>query len=293
MEAIVDITRVKLEQIAHPFSNSIKLYMLRLDLIDDEISGNKWFKLKHNIANTLQENKTQLITFGGAFSNHIAATAKACYLSGIKSIGIIRGEQATNQTLTAAARHGMELHFVSRALYRDKQELNHWLVKKFDLNESLVIPEGGANEAGIEGAKEIISLIDVPFDFIALACGTGTTLAGVVQQLKEQQHAIGFSALKGGEFLRDEINKVTGNNYASRFSIMNEYHFGGYAKFTPALLSFMEAFHAKTNIQLDFVYTAKLVYGLFDKIQQNYFPEQATIVVIHSGGLQGNKGIGI
>ena len=288
-----DINKAIMQKIELPFISNVSLHMLRLDLIDNEISGNKWFKLKKNLEVAAQQNKIQLITFGGAYSNHIAATAKACKLAGIQSVGIIRGEKVENNTLNKAMLDGMQVRFVTRDLYRNKEALYTWVHQEFDAESSIVIPEGGANVAGVEGCKEIVPLINIPFDYVCAACGTGTTLAGIVQQLSTNQKALGFSTLKGGYFLYDEINKHLSGQMRNKFSIVTQYHFGGYAKHTPQLLDFMKDFYLKTQIQLDFIYTAKMMYGLFDLIQQNYFPVNSQIVVIHSGGLQGNQGIGI
>ncbi len=289
----IDLSKAILQPIETPFEKKVNLFMLRLDLLDEDISGNKWFKLKKNIEEAKRLCKKQIITFGGAFSNHIAATAKACSIAGFDSIGIIRGEEIANHTLKKAALNGMKLRFVSRGLYRDKQQLLAWLAQEYNLDESLVIPEGGANAAGIEGCKEIVSLINCTFNYIAVACGTGTTLAGIMQQLNHNQKGLGISALKGGAFLYDEIINGIPKNKCQNLEIIEQYHFGGYAKYSPELLIFIKDFYMKYNIKLDFIYTAKLMFGLFDLIQQNYFPENATIIAIHSGGLQGNEGIGI
>ncbi len=276
-----------------PLNYKVNLFLLRLDLIDEEISGNKWFKLKYNLQEVIKTQKTKVITFGGAFSNHIAATAKACNIAGIKCVGIIRGEKVENHTLQLAAAQGMELKFVSRNLYRNKEELMTWLSNEFDLNDYHIIPEGGANQLGIEGCKEIVSLINIPFDYVAMASGTGTTLSGIVQSIHKNQMAIGFAALKGGAFLVDDINKTFTHKTEGTFAIIDKYHFGGYAKHNMELINFIKKFELEQNTRLDFVYTAKMMYGIYDLIQRNYFPENATIVAIHSGGLQGNSGIGI
>jgi len=289
----MNLSNVQLQTVQLPFETTVHLKLLRLDLIDPEISGNKWFKLKKNLQEAQATNKNHIITFGGAYSNHIAATAKLCQLKGIKCTGIIRGEYNLNHTLSLASAQGMELKFVSRSLYRDKVALQDWLSKHYDLQNCLVIPEGGANLAGIEGCKEIVSLIDCTFDYIAVASGTGTTLAGIVQCLAKNQEAIGFSALKGGSFIVNEIEKKLPSNFETNYAISDHYHFGGYAKYTNELLDFIKQFETENAIKLDFVYTAKMMYGLIDLIQKNYFPEKSTIVAIHSGGLQGNLGIGI
>ena len=289
----LNLKKAILQPINLPENFKVNLFLLRLDLIDDEISGNKWFKLKYNLQDVIRAKKTKLLTFGGAFSNHIAATAKACNMAGIKSVGIIRGENVENHTLQLAAAYGMELKFVSRNLYRNKEELMQWLSNEINLSQCYIVPEGGANQLGIEGCKEIVPLINMPFDYVAMACGTGTTLSGIVQSIHKNQVGLGFAALKGGAFLVDDINNSIGNQTAGTFAIIDKYHFGGYAKHNSELLNFINKFELEQNTKLDFVYTAKMMYGIYDLIQHNYFPENATIVAIHSGGLQGNLGIGI
>ena len=289
----LNLKKAILQPINLPENFKVNLFLLRLDLIDDEISGNKWFKLKYNLQDVIRAKKTKLLTFGGAFSNHIAATAKACNMAGIKSVGIIRGENVENHTLQLAAAYGMELKFVSRNLYRNKEELMQWLSNEINLSQCYIVPEGGANQLGIEGCKEIVPLINMLFDYVAMACGTGTTLSGIVQSIHKNQVGLGFAALKGGAFLVDDINNSIGNQTAGTFAIIDKYHFGGYAKHNSELLNFIKKFELEQNTKLDFVYTAKMMYGIYDLIQHNYFPENATIVAIHSGGLQGNLGIGI
>jgi 1-aminocyclopropane-1-carboxylate deaminase len=289
----LNLKKAILQPINLPENFKVNLFLLRLDLIDEEISGNKWFKLKYNLQDVIRAKKTKLLTFGGAFSNHIAATAKSCNMAGIKSVGIIRGENVENHTLQLAAAYGMELKFVSRNLYRNKEELMQWLSNEINLSQCYIVPEGGANQLGIEGCKEIVSLINMPFDYVAMACGTGTTLSGIVQSIHKNQVSLGFAALKGGAFLVDDINNSIGNQTAGTFAIIDKYHFGGYAKHNSELLNFIKKFELEQNTKLDFVYTAKMMYGIYDLIQHNYFPENATIVAIHSGGLQGNLGIGI
>ncbi|HRG57666.1 MAG TPA: pyridoxal-phosphate dependent enzyme [Bacteroidia bacterium] len=289
----MDYSKIKLQDIILPLESKVNLKMLRLDLIDEEISGNKWFKLKKNIEIVKSQGKIGIITFGGAFSNHIAATASACKKYNLKSIGIIRGEQVKNHTLISAQQNGMELRFVSRALYKNNNELIQWLNLQFNLDEYLIVPEGGANTAGIDGCKEILGLIHSPFNYIALACGTGTTLAGIIHTIDENQTALGFPVLKASNYLENEIKKNIPPNKYHKFRLFDDYHFGGYAKYNNELLNFIKEFSATHKIQLDFVYTAKLMFGLFDLIEKKYFSDNTTIIAVHSGGIQGNKGINI
>ena len=255
----------------------INLFVLRLDLVHPYISGNKWFKLKYNLEEARKQGKKTLVTFGGAYSNHIIAAAAGKEF-GFKTIGIIRGEELNeddNSVLQFAKYCGMELRFVSREEYR-KKEFN---IK----DEYYLLPEGGTNELAVKGCAEIISLIDIPFDYISCAVGTGGTIAGIISSLNENQKAIGFPVLKGGEFLKNEIEKLVQTN--ANFELQTEYHFGGYAKKNEELLNFISDFKSNHNIQLDFVYTGKMMFGIFDLIKKNYFEKGATIVAVHTGGL--------
>lgn len=207
----------------------IQAAVLRLDLLHPEVSGNKWFKLKYNLE---AAGTRPIVTFGGAYSNHIAATAAACALSGIPCTGIIRGERPAvlSHTLQQAAGKGMQLEFVSREAYRQKSTVNY--------PDAYVIPEGGNNEAGIRGCKEILTLRDTSrFTHILCACGTGTTLAGLITSALPHQQVYGYVVLKGAEYLEDELPK--GNNR----QLVHDYHCGGYAKTTPALLEFINRFY--------------------------------------------------
>jgi len=256
----------------------INLFVLRLDLVHSYISGNKWFKLKYNLEEAKRQGKNTLLTFGGAYSNHIIATAAAGKDFGFKTIGIIRGEELNendNSVLQFAKNCGMELRFVSREEYRIKDLPNP--------DEFYMLPEGGTNELAVKGCSEISSLIDIEFDYISCAVGTGGTIAGIVSSLKENQKAIGFPVLKGGGFLKNEIEKLVHTN--ANFELQTEYHFGGYAKKNEGLLNFISDFKSNHNIQLDFVYTGKMMFGIFDLIMKNYFQKGATIVAIHTGGL--------
>ncbi len=273
----------------------ISLYVLRLDLVHPYISGNKWFKLKYNLEKAKKQGKNTLLTFGGAFSNHIVATAAAGKEFGFKTIGIIRGEELSendNSVLQFAKDCGMQLRFISREEYRNKS-----ISTTPDVTEDCyVLPEGGTNELAVKGCSEILSLIDIPFDYVCSAVGTGGTIAGIISSLKEKQKAIGFPVLKGGEFLKNEIEKLVtskailslrakSKNEKQQYELINDYHFGGYAKKNEELLNFIADFKSKHNIRLDFVYTGKMMFGVFDLIKKNYFPKGAAVVAVHTGGL--------
>ena len=282
--------------------------MLRLDRIHPRISGNKWYKLKYNLEEAKGQNKNTLLTFGGAYSNHITATAAAGKEYGFKTIGIIRGEELQtpprpsplgrekNQTLGFAKECGMQLHFVSREDYRkkDSAEFISKLTEQF--GDFYLLPEGGTNELAVKGCSEIISLIDIPFDYVCCPVGTGGTLAGIISSLKGDQKAIGFSVLKGGEFLKIEIKKLlTSPFHPSKGELNTNYHFGGYGKYSPQLLKFIEDFEQQnsgstsltTSIPLEQVYTGKMMFGIYDLIGKGYFPKNTTVIAIHTGGLQG------
>ncbi|ENW08918.1 1-aminocyclopropane-1-carboxylate deaminase/D-cysteine desulfhydrase [Acinetobacter beijerinckii] len=266
----------------------VQLTVKRLDLIHPQISGNKFFKLKYNLLEAKQQNLNQVLTFGGAYSNHIAATAYAAHYFGFQSIGIIRGEelakQAFNPTLKTAQDFDMQLHFVSRAEYRLRYELEYLQQLKQRYPNTLTIPEGGTNELAIQGTKEILSADDQEnYDVICCAVGTGGTIAGIIESSSDQQHILGFSALKG-DFLKQDIQKWTNK---TNWSLTDAYCCGGYAKTNSKLLQFMQHFEQQYAVPLEQIYTAKMMMGLFDLIQQGHFPVNARILAIHTGGLQG------
>lgn len=275
------------------FDNSfnIKVHILRLDLLHQIVSGNKWFKLKLNTERAKAEGKKTILTFGGAFSNHIVATAYSAQAANLNSIGIIRGEKVANHTLENATKYGMKLFFVSRTLYADKNELNKWVSENFDTGICYIIPEGGANALGAKGCEEIRQLIPIPFQYICTPCGTATTLAGISNSLKTNEEVLGFSALKNGNFLEEEAMKFINTDKQLNFKIITDYHFGGYAKHTPVLIQFMNDFKQQHHITLDFIYTAKMMFGIFDLINKGYFKPDSTVIAIHTGGLQGNLGL--
>ncbi len=272
-------------------SLGIDLFILRLDKTHSHSSGNKWYKLKYNLEEAKKQNKNTLLTFGGAFSNHLSATAAAGKEYGFNTIGIIRGDELTgeeNSTLRFAKDSGMKLHFVSREEYRKKStpEFNEGLKKQF--GNFYLLPEGGTNDLAVAGCREILDSVTIPFDFICCAVGTGGTLAGIISSLKKNQKAIGFSVLKGAQFLSNEVNTLLKfPSHISNWEIQQEYHFGGYAKYTPELLKFIADFEKQNSIPLDQVYTGKMMYGIYDMVRQNYFQKGSVVIAIHTGGLQG------
>ncbi|APS38744.1 MULTISPECIES: 1-aminocyclopropane-1-carboxylate deaminase/D-cysteine desulfhydrase [unclassified Salegentibacter] len=283
-------------QFVAEFPNEISLYLKREDLLHPEVSGNKFRKLKYNIARALEQKQKTLLTFGGAFSNHISATAAAGQLFHLKTIGIIRGEElgkdlentlAQNPTLKFAKSCGMQFKFVSRGDYRAKDTREFQEKLKNEFGEFYLVPEGGTNDLAVKGCQEILNEKDEKFHFIAASVGTGGTLAGLINASDINQKVLGFPALKG-DFLSEEIEKYSIKN---NWELKTDYHFGGYAKVDSELINFINNFKKKYKIQLDPVYTGKLVFGIFDLIKGGYFPSGSKIMAIHTGGLQGIQGM--
>jgi 1-aminocyclopropane-1-carboxylate deaminase len=280
----------------------IEIYTLRLDLMHPSVNGNKWFKLKYNILEAQQKEINTLLTFGGAYSNHIFATAAAGNLLGFQTIGVIRGEETLplNPTLNFAQQQGMQIVYLDRKTYRQKNTKMFEKELRQRFGEIFLIPEGGCNLNGVRGCTEIIHNTE-KFDTICLACGTGTTLAGIALSLEEGQRVIGFPVLKNGDFLRQDIENLlksylASNQYISgdkslSWELVCDYHFGGYAKVNDELRLFKKQFEKTHNISLDYVYTAKMFYGVMDLLQKGYFPKGHRLLLIHSGGLQGNYGM--
>ena len=274
------------------FSNGISVAIKREDLIHPIVSGNKFRKLKYNLLEAINQKKDTIVTFGGAFSNHIAAVAYAGQQNGLKTIGVIRGEELKDQndlnpTLKFAKSCGMQFEFVSREVYRLKNEKSFLQHLKNSFGDFYLIPEGGTNSLAVKGCEEILTSQDASFDFICCAVGTGGTISGIVNSAKPNQKILGFPALKG-DFLQDEIRIFVKNN---NWELITKYHFGGYGKVSEDLISFINTFYTTTKIPLDPIYTGKMLYGVLDLIESNYFPAQSKILVIHTGGLQGIKGM--
>ena len=273
-------------------NTNVSLYLKREDLLHPYVSGNKFRKLKYNLLQAKSENKKTLLTFGGAFSNHILAVAAAGKEHGFKTIGIIRGEElkgkiAENPTLKKAQDLGMVFEFVDREIFREKSSSKfiQQLVEKFE--DFYLIPEGGTNELAVKGCEEILTITDEKFDYICCAIGTGGTISGLINCSKNSQQVLGFSALKG-DFLREDICKFVSK---SNWDLIADYNFGGYAKVSEELILFINDFYQKYKVPLDPIYTGKMLFGVMDLINKNYFPENSKILVIHTGGLQGITGM--
>ena len=277
----------------------IQLSVLRLDQIHPQMGGNKFFKLKYNLQEAQKLDFDTLLTFGGAYSNHIYATAAAGKHYGFKTIGVIRGEEhlPLNNTLEFAKASGMHLHYISREQYRLKnnQEFINQLKNQF--GEFYLIPEGGSNSLAVKGCAEIVTHIAEDWDYICTPCGTGGTLAGLIMSLKSNQRALGFSALKGGAFLNEEVNALLKGYLSDNqllgfkskdWEIFTDYHFGGYAKKKPELLAFIKSFQQNHQILLEWIYSGKMFYGIYDLIQKDYFPKGSKIIALHTGGVRAN-----
>ena len=269
--------------------NGISLFIKRDDLIHPQISGNKWRKLKYNLSQAKKEGCNTILTFGGAYSNHIAATAAAGFKEGILTYGIIRGEEILplNKTLLLAQNNGMKFIFVSREEYKKKTKSEKVKAIIKTLDTPYIIPEGGANALGVLGCEEI-SNSERNYDIFISACGTGSTLAGIINGMKKNQYAIGFPALKNASFLNDKINCFL-NKKNQNWHLELDYHFNGYAKQKPELIKFIQEFWISHGIRLDPVYTAKAMFGLFDLIKNGSLKNKK-ILFIHTGGLQGVSG---
>ena len=275
-------------------NSSVELFIKREDLIHPFVSGNKFRKLKYNLLQAKAENQTTLITFGGAFSNHIAATAFAGKENNFKTIGIIRGEELRtkineNPTLQFAKQCGMQLEFVTREEYRNKESLEFIENLKQKFGNFYLIPEGGTNQLAVKGCEETLNEDDFIYDYICVCVGTGGTISGIINNSFCHQKILGFPALKG-DFLQKDICKFATNN---NWELITNYHFGGYGKITDELISFINSFYKDYKILLDPIYTGKMVFGVIDLINKNYFPDNSKILIIHTGGIQGIEGINL
>ena len=268
------------------------LYLKPEYKIDAFVSGNKFRKLKYNIKEAEKYGVSTILTFGGAYSNHISAVAKAGKAKGFKTIGVIRGEELfdkinDNPTLKFAQNHGMQFVFVSRETYRNKTSNTFIEELKKKFGKFYLIPEGGTNELAVKGCKEILIESDKIFNFICCPVGTGGTIAGLINSSHKNQKILGFPALKG-DFLQKDIRKFANK---SNWELICNYHFGGYAKINAKLISFINAFKTTYYVPLDPIYTGKMMYGIYDLMEKQYFPKDSKILAIHTGGLQGIDGM--
>tara|TARA_B110000305_G_C19450771_1_gene647801 strand:- start:1036 stop:1965 length:930 start_codon:yes stop_codon:yes gene_type:complete len=275
----------------------VSLSIKREDLIHPHISGNKYRKLKYNILKAKDLGQDTLLTFGGAYSNHIAAVAAVGQLYGLKTKGVIRGDElgndlketlCQNTTLRFAHECGMKFKFVSRGDYREKTSEAFTDSLKQEFGNYYLIPEGGTNELAVKGCEEIVNKETEKFNYICVAVGTGGTISGLINSVKEAQKVIGFPALKG-DFLKGEIEKYVRRD--DNWMLNTEYHFGGYGKVTTELIKCINKFKEETKISLDPIYTGKMIYGIVELVKSGFFKKGTNILAIHTGGLQGIEGM--
>ena len=283
-----------LQKLSHPLltEKEVELYIKRDDLIHAEIMGNKWRKLKYNLQAMKEANLHKLVTMGGAFSNHIAATAAAAKENNLSVVGIIRGNELnaeSNPTLSFAREKGMNLHFVDRTSFKKIRESPELVKKKF--SDHYFLPEGGTNALAVKGCEEIIPEIDVDFDILVTPIGTGGTFAGLLNSAKDHQKILGISSLKGS-FIHSEISKLLDYLHISNenYEIIDTHHFGGYGKVNNELIDFINWFKENFEISLDPIYTGKAFFGVWDMIKSDKFAKNLKIVLLHTGGLQGIEG---
>jgi 1-aminocyclopropane-1-carboxylate deaminase len=312
LNTLLSYTPTPIQEIQHPTLKeaNVRLLIKREDLNHPYVTGNKWWKLKYNLAETERLQHKTILTFGGAFSNHVYATAAAAHELNLKSIGIIRGEETLplNPTLTFALSKNMRLHYVDRQTYRMRNDPEFIDRLHHAYGDFYMIPEGGSNTLAVKGAYEFSKLLDIEYDYLCCSVGTGGTLAGLIAGLKNQKHIIGFSSLKNGSFLKEEIeNLITdfrtlygptlgwaennSKNVYGNWELETSYHHGGYGKVTKDLLLFLQEVEEKTSIRFDPIYTGKMLFGIIDRAKKGMFKPGSSILAVHTGGLQGWAGI--
>ncbi len=278
----------------HPLLRNagVRVLMKREDLNHPRISGNKWWKLKYNLAEAVRLGHKTILTFGGAYSNHIYATAAATKEAGLSSIGIIRGEEVLplNTTLRFAAAQGMTLQYVDRQTYRDREAPEFPGKLRQQWGDFFLVPEGGTNELAVAGCEEFGKLLDaVPAQYIVLPVGTGGTMAGIIRGASPGKKIIGVSVLKDGRFLEDRIRRYLTPLHTTQWELMTQYSYGGYAKRSDEVTAVIRSFQESLNLGLDFVYTGKMMCAVIDLVRNGYFRKGDTVVVVHTGGMQGHS----
>jgi D-cysteine desulfhydrase len=292
----VDLTKAVIQPLYDDelHRKNVAIDVLRLDLIHPVISGNKWFKLKYQLQEAGQQNKKGLLTFGGAWSNHLVATALAARQASLASIGIIRGEQPAtlSATLQEVQEYGMQLQFISRDRYRNEEAIIPELAAQYP--DYYIVPQGGQSHLGVLGAAGILQLTQIKsYSHISCATGTGTMLAGLVHAALPHQQVIGICCLKMPDNENNSLNSFIKQYAANQqaYTLLYDYHFGGFARKTGELLNFMNTIYEKHKLPTDFVYTGKLFCGIMHLVQHDYFPPGSRLLVVHSGGLQGNRSL--
>ncbi|MAX05009.1 MAG: 1-aminocyclopropane-1-carboxylate deaminase [Flavobacteriales bacterium] len=283
--------KIKTQEISLPLlkDKKIRIFIKRLDQTHKHVSGNKWFKLKYNLIEAKKQGAKSILTFGGAYSNHIAATAYLAKEKGFSSIGIIRGEEhiPLNPTLKFAIKQNMKINYIDRHDYRLKHTSKFLQKLRLRFGKFYLIPEGGTNKLALKGTSEIIDGQDLQ-DYICCSVGTGGTIAGISNSIHRNQKVIGFPAIKGSDLLRRDIGEWTDRK---NWDIITNYNCGGYAKLSKELVKLINNCHKTLNIPLDGIYTGKMMLGVIDLIRNDYFPKGSSILLIHTGGIQGNIGL--
>lgn len=292
---LVDLSKA----IVQPLHNTrwgqkgISVAILRLDAIHPVISGNKWFKLQYHLQEALQQQQKGILTFGGAHSNHLVATAAAAKQAGLLSIGIVRGEEIIqlSPALQEARQYDMQLEFITRNAYADEGAVVKEMQKKYP--GYMVVPPGGQSILGVKGAAGILSLVPAEtYTHIACSVGTGTMMTGLIQGSSPHQQVLGFSSLRISDTAHNSmLSFIREHTQRKDFSLFYQYHFGGYARKNEQLLQFMNELYNQYQLPTDFVYTGKLLYGITDLIDKDHFPANTRLLIIHSGGLQGNRSL--
>jgi 1-aminocyclopropane-1-carboxylate deaminase len=288
------------QEISHPILEraGVRVWIKREDLNHPAVAGNKWWKLKYNLEAAILAGHDTVLTFGGAYSNHIYATAPSASALKLRSIGVIRGEETLplNATLQFAASHGMILQYVSRTDYREKESMHFLERLKRKWGSFYLIPEGGTNMLAVKGCAEFADtqLSDLQFDHLFVPVGTGGTIAGLICGLHDTRNIVGVAVLKEGEFLKEDVRKLTeefsGRAY-SRWSILTQYHHGGYAKTNPRLMSFISEMNEVCRLPLDQVYTGKMLWAAFREIESGGIRRGDRVLILHTGGVQSSGSI--
>jgi len=287
---LINIQNIHIQPLPGLSGDTIQTDILRLDLVHPIVSGNKWFKLKYYLEEAREQGAECLVSFGGAYSNHIVALAYAAKMKGFASKGFIRGDESTalSPTLLEAKSYGMDFIFIDRNAYRNKETI----IQTHDQSGWYWIPEGGYGVAGAKGAADILSVADCSsYSHIICATGTGTMMGGLIMAAQAHQKVIGISVLKNHLSIVEEIKQLLQGPTAADVECVHGYDFGGYAKHPAALLAFMHALWNTDQLPTDIVYTAKLCYAVKDLIAKQYFPSNSKLLLIHSGGLQGNRSL--
>lgn len=284
-----NLQNIRLQPLAYPGTGKIQMEVLRTDLLHPVVSGNKWFKLRYYIEEAKALQRGTIASFGGPYSNHLVATAYAAAAEGMQSIGYVRGEapQIVSPTLAEARSYGMHLQFLDRTAFAEQKRSNAGRDGVYE------IPEGGYGIKGAAGAATLLdSISPESYTHILCACGTGTMLAGLVKAAATNQQVIGISVLKNNFSIREEVMALLSEDEKRKpFHLLHDYHFGGYARHPESLLAFMRNLWEKEQLPTDIVYTSKLLYAALDLDRQSYFPAGSRVLLIHSGGLQGNRSL--